>query len=57
MRKAIELQGVWQFELDGDKKGIEKQVFHRKLADTIPCRELLPWQKRELTVKKEKSDV
>lgn len=35
MRKAIELQGVWQFELDGDKKGIEKQVFHRKLADTI----------------------
>lgn len=35
MRKTLELQGKWDFELDSEKRGIETGFFSRKLTDTI----------------------
>lgn len=35
MRKSVNLQGNWQFELDGDKTGIKNSFYKKELSDTI----------------------
>mgnify|MGYP000019433849 CR=1 FL=1 len=35
MIKRIDLSGLWNFELDPDKKGIEGRLFDRQKNDTI----------------------
>ena len=35
MIKKIDLSGIWNFELDPDKKGIEARLFDKTKNDTI----------------------
>ena len=35
MIKKIDLSGIWNFELDPDKKGIEARLFDKAKNDTI----------------------
>ena len=35
MKSKIDLSGMWEFCLDGDKKGMEQEFYNRHFSDTI----------------------
>ena len=47
MREAKDLSGVWEFRVDKDNEGHEKQWFKKPLKDTIPM--LVPASYNDIT--------
>lgn len=35
MKSKTDLSGMWEFCLDGDKKGMEQEFYNRHFSDTI----------------------
>lgn len=49
MIKKIDLSGIWNFELDPDKKGLKARLFDKAKMNTITLREPLLLPKKELS--------
>lgn len=56
MIKKIDLSGIWNFELDPDKKGIEARLFDKAKMTLSLFREPLLLPKKELSAIKRKRD-
>lgn len=54
MKSKIDLSGMWEFCLDGDKKGMEQEFYNRHFRTRSHCRERPRRQKRAGGERKER---